>query len=194
MLHDTRVTGCAAVSEVGVCRAGEPGSMPSARQIAVYGSMPAALPCTTGRRQSRASPEQQHAQDEERAPQPPRGIGFAGPVGRRHRGQPRAADAVDDRARRGLNDELRDRPPIGREHQDQHQHVPQPEAVERFRDPRRRVQRQRIADRRRSRSRLGPPCSRTRLKTNSSALASSITPPKRLTTTHGPHQAISGSL
>ena len=95
----------------------------------------------------------------------------------------------------GLNDELRDRPAIGGEHQDQHQHVPQPEAVERGGHARGRVQRQRIAHRAAAIAGIATAyraAARDSRRT-AAALASSITPPIRLTTTHGPHQAISGS-
>src|SRR5262245_19113975 len=48
-LHATRVVGCALASLVGCGAEGDPGAMPSARQIDVQASRPAPRPWITGR-------------------------------------------------------------------------------------------------------------------------------------------------
>ena len=92
----------------------------------------------------------------------------------------------------GVDHELRDGIAIGQEHQNEHQHVPESEAVQRRRHALWRMHGQRI-ERTRDRAGSALRCSTARLRTNNSADASSTKPPTKDTITSGPQLAMIGS-
>ena len=98
---------------------------------------------------------------------------------------------MDDRGWRRRDHELRDRVAISRQHQNQHEHVPQTEAVQRGRHALRRMNGERVERPRAARK--GLRCRTARLRTNRRAEASRMSPPTNETTTHGPQAAMIGS-
>src|SRR5215510_8007473 len=140
-------TGVGGVLSENCGTAGEPGSMPSARQIAVKASRPAPRPCTTGMTMTPSRI-------------PTSTIPITAMVDQIRQGWSRtwgsdcgsdcgrwsvmSSHPVHDRCRGWLDHELGDRKAIGQDHQHQHENVPETEAVERGRHAPGRVNGKRI--------------------------------------------------
>src|SRR5262245_56998338 len=126
-------TGVGGVLSATCGTAGEPGSIPSARQIAVKASMPALRPCTTGMTMTPSRI-------------PISTMLITAMVDQMRHGWSRTCGSdccgrwsvmsfypVHDRCRGWLNHELGGRKAVGQDHQHQHEYVPETEAVERGR-------------------------------------------------------------
>src|SRR5262249_17131278 len=134
-VQTTCETGVGGVLSVNCGTAGEPGSIPSARQIAVKASMPALRPCTTGmtitpsRIPNSTIPMTAIVDHIRQGGSRTWGSDCCG------RWSDMSSHPVHDRCRGWFNHELGDRKAVGENHQHQHENVPETEAVECGRDP-----------------------------------------------------------
>src|SRR5262245_56167475 len=137
-------TGVGGVLSVNCGTAGEPGSIPSARQIAVKASMPALRPCTTGMTMTPSRIPMSTMLVTAMVDQMRQGWSSTCGSDCCGRWSVMSSHPVHDRRGRWLDHELRDRKAVGQDHQQQHEHVPETEAIESRRHAPRRMNRKRI--------------------------------------------------
>src|SRR6185369_17502459 len=129
--HTTCDTGVGGVLSVNCGTAGEPGSIPSARQMAVKASMPALRPCTTGITMTPSRIPTSTIPITAMVDQMRQGWSRTWGSDCSGRWSVMSSHPVHDRCRGRLDHELGDRKAVGQNHQHQHENVPEAKAVER---------------------------------------------------------------